>query len=301
MINKITLFFLLLGIIPNCYSQQINFIEYKKECNVAYISALDKKAYTSCLNQLKQIKIKYKLLCCEEYILMAYCLKKTNQLTKSAETLKTALSNYAFDLNCYNQIGPIQIDSITNGFTKKQLLIVDKGYENAIKLMPKIGDSIIHVFEKIDLLDQNVRTKIALNRKDSIILNSKIRQVDSINLITFKNLIYKYGYPGEKILPWNTGYPFLILTRSAKYDAFFKEMQPILLEEVKKGNMPPSHYVFWLDKHNEAIKATLEYGIIDISSQSNLDLTQKTEVKKKRLELGLINGFPIPSYELTVE
>jgi len=301
MFKKIILSIALLGILPNYFAQQINFIEYKKECDLAYKSALEKEEYKSSISQLKNIKTKYKILFCEEYILMAYCYKKINHLTKSAETLKTALSNYGFDLNCYNQVDQIQIDSITKGFSEKLLLIVDDGYENITKLKPKFSDSIIHIFEKIDLLDQKVHNVIAVNNIDSLILAKEIRQVDSLNLIMFKNIILKHGYPGEKILPWTTGYPFLILTRSAKYEYFYKEMQPILYNEVKNGRMPPSHYVFWLDKHNQSINKSLEYGIIDEQSQAKLNEEQKIEIKKKRIELGLIGNFPIPSFELTVE
>ena len=80
-------------------AQEVNFITYKKECDLAYRFALDSSKFSNSISVLKGIKKKYNFLCTEEYVLMAFCYKKTNELTKSAKCLRDAWSNYAFDLN----------------------------------------------------------------------------------------------------------------------------------------------------------------------------------------------------------
>jgi hypothetical protein len=207
-------------------------------------------------------------------------------------------STDAFDINSINQIEELDSETISKGFTKKQLSHVHQGYKNSQYLHTKLCDSITKTFQIMDKLDHHVREKLEHNPKDSLKIKKEIELVDSMHLNIFKNIIAEYGYPGEKLIPNNTGYAFLILTHSANYTSFFEKMNPVLYNEVLNGRMPPSHYVFWLDRYNEAHNLPLEYGILHTESQLNFNDEEKAKIQQKRLELGLIKHFPIPSLQI---
>lgn len=281
-------------------AQEVNYITYKKECDLAYRLALDSSNYSKGISVLKEIKRKYNFLCTEEYVLMAFCYKKVDENTKSAKSLRNAWSNYAFDLNCLQQIDELQPPNIMGGYNKRQNKIVEQGFKNSKKLKTKVTDSLFLVFDRIDSLDQVPRLKelIDTTAYAKQLHFNEIKKVDSLNLIEFKNIILKFGYPGERLLPFNSARAFLMLTHSSYNQDFYNEMKPIFLNEVLCGRMPPSHYVFWLDRHNYAFKLPLEYGILDLPSENKFNDSQKKEIYKKRLELGLVKPFPLPSRQL---
>lgn len=299
--NKfLTLFFIVYISNFKLCAQDINYIRYKQDCNKAYCFALDSLDYDGCIKTLYKVKGKYDFLFCEEYVLLSYCYKKINRNTKSAKFLRSAWGNYAFDLNCLMQIDEIQPFKIMEGFSKHQNKIVSKGFIEAKKLRTNVSDSLLKVFARIDSLDQLVRTEILPDSNANTIKlqMEKLRYVDSLNLIEFKNIIYKFGYPGEKLLSGNSESSSLILIHSSYNKTFYNEMKPVFLEEVRKGRMSPSHYVLWLDRHNLAFNLPLEYGILDVISENNFTESQKAEIYKRRMELGLIKHFPLPSKQL---
>ena len=280
------------------FGQNFNYIDYKKECDVAYRLALDDEKYKETLQTLYIIHLKYKKLFRDEYILKAYCYKKLGDNEKSADAIYTAWSTYSFDINCINQIEELDCETISKGFTRKQMEHVNKGYRNSSNLTTTLCDSIIKTFQILEKLDHRCREKLELHPADSVKIKKEIRATDSINHVIFKKIIKDYGYPGEKLIPNNTGYAFLILTHSANYQSFYDEMQPVLYNEVKNGRMPPSHYVFWLDRYHEAHKIPLKYGILDVPSQQNLSVSEKKAIQQERLENGLIKHYPIPSIQI---
>ena len=83
-----TTFFLLNFFISFSISAQMNHIDYKVDCDLAYRYAIDNLDYTKSLNHLSKVNKKYGKLYCEEYILMAHCYKKLGKQTKSAKCLK---------------------------------------------------------------------------------------------------------------------------------------------------------------------------------------------------------------------
>lgn len=300
LMNKFCFSILLLLSINQMFAQNVNFIDYKKDCDLAYRLALDSNNYSKSIVLLENVKKKYNFLCTEEYVLKAFCYKMNGEITKSAKSLKDAWSNYAYDLNCLMQIDQLQPPIIMDGYTKRQNKIVEQGYKNSKKLKSEITDSLFLVFDRIDSLDQVPRLKelIDTSANGKKLYFNEIKRVDSLNLVEFKNIIYKYGYPGERLLPLNSARAFLLLTHSSYNQDFYNEMKSVFLNEVKCGRMPPSHYVFWIDRHNYAFKLPLEYGVLDLPSENKFNDSQKVDIYKKRLELGLIKHFPLPSKQL---
>ena len=281
-------------------SAQFNHIDYKKACSSAYSLAIDSLDYQACLTKLSKIEKQYDQLYCEEFILMAYCYKKKGEDTKSAKCLKKAWSTYAFDLECLSQIPQISLTYIHEGFSKKEQKLVQQGYHHFAKLKRSNTDSLKTVFEAMLERDQEPRMKFYTDSViDTIAVNKEIRQADSLNLMEFRNIIYKMGYPGEWILPGNVSRVFVLLVHSAYDQTFFDEMKPIFLKEVIEGRMPPSYYAVWLDKHAVFINSTMDYGMLKIPGRTNFTQDQITDIQTRRLNIGLIKNCPIPTKMLS--
>ena len=274
----------------------MNHIDYKVDCDLAYRYAIDNLDYTKSLNHLSKVNKKYGKLYCEEYILMAHCYKKLGKQTKSAKCLKKAWSTYGFDMVCLSQIPQISLVDINEGYSKKQQNLVQQGYDNFAKLKRNNTDSLMAVLQAMTDRDQVPRMKFY---SDSIIdTNAVYREivlVDSLNLIEFRNIIYKLGYPGEWILPGNVSSVFVLLVHSSYNQAFFDEMKPVFLKEVTEGRMPPSHYALWLDRHYSTVYLPQPYGMLAIPGKTNFSEGQKQEIIANRLKIGLIKNCLMPT------
>lgn len=291
--NALFLFGLLVGI--SSYGQ-FNHIQYKTDCDAAYRTAIDDSNYLKSLSTLSKVEKKYGKLYCEEYILMAYCYKKLGKETKSAKCLRSAWSNYGFDMACLTQIKQIDLGEINRGYTAKQQKLVQEGFKNFAKLKRSNTDSLMLVLQIMLEADQVPRMKFYSDAPiDTIAVNREMAQTDSINFIAFKNIIYKLGYPGEWILPGNSSQVFVLLVHSSYNQSFFDEMKDVLLQEVQEGRMPPSYYALWLDRHHSVTNLPQHYGMLAIKDNLNLSEKQKQDIQSARLKIGLIKNCPIPT------
>lgn len=283
-------------------SGQINHINYKVDCDPAYRFALDSSNYAKCCSQLAKVKKKYGKLYCEEYILMAHCYKQMGKNTKSAQSLKKAWSTYAFDLVCLDQMTQISLAKINEGFSKKQQKLVQQGYDNFAKLKRNNTDSLMAVLQIMTDRDQVPRMKFYTDSLiDTAAVNREIILTDSLNLVEFRNIIYKLGYPGEWILPGNVSSVFVLLVHSSYNQAFFDEMKPVFLQEVIAGRMPPSHYALWLDRHYSMVRLPQPYGMLNVPGKTDFSEEQRNEISMNRLKIGLIKNCPIPTQLLMFE
>lgn len=279
-------------------SAQFNHIAYKADCDLAYRLAIDSLQYPASLKHLSKTRKKYGKLYCEEYILMAHCYKKMGKETKSAKCLRTAWSNYAYDLVCLGEIPQISLMEINAGYSKKQQAIVQQGYDNFPKLNRSNTDSLKRVLEVMMERDQAPRIRFSDSLADTSQLYKEIVQTDSLNLIEFRGIIYQMGYPGEWILPGNVSRVFVLLVHSSYNQAFFDEMKPVFLKEVIAGRMPPSHYALWLDRHYSMTREPQPYGMLAIPGKTDFTPEQIREIIAKRLEIGLVKNCSIPTYLL---
>jgi hypothetical protein len=279
-----------------CSYGQFNHIQYKTDCDMAYRFAIDDSNYSKSLGQLAKAEKKYGKLYCEEYILMAHCYKKQGKETKSARSLKKAWSNYGFDMACLGQVKQIDLGEINKGYTAKQQKIVQQGFDNFAKLKRSNTDSLMLVLQAMLEADQVPRMKFYSDSPiDTVAVNREMALTDSINLIAFKNIIYKLGYPGEWILPGNSSQAFVLLVHSSYNQAFFDEMKPVFLKEVIAGRMPPSYYALWLDRHNSVVELPQSYGMLAVPANKDLSEKQKQEIAAERLKIGLIKNCPVPT------
>ncbi len=279
-----------------CAYGQFNHIQYKIDCDVAYRLAIDSLNYSKSLHQLSKVNKQYGKLYCEEYILMAHCYKKKGKETKSAKCLKKAWSNYGFDMACLDQTPQISLANINKGYSKKQQKLVQQGYDNFAKLKRGNSDSLMAVLQTMLELDQVPRMKFYTDSIiDTLALNREMVLVDSNNLIGFRNIIYKLGYPGEWILPGTSSQAFVLLVHSSYNQAFFDEMKPVFLKEVIAGRMAPSYYALWLDRHYSTRNLPQPYGMLAIGRASDFSEEEKQKIIENRLKLGLIKNCMIPT------
>lgn len=270
-------------------------IVYKQDCNSSYIKSIEYKEYKESIKQLKIVQEKYGLLYGEEYILLAYNYAKLGKKKKAAKSLKEAWSNLFFDMNIVFESTELDPPAIMKGFKKSHMKIVEEGFENFGKLKTPFSDSLSKVLLKIDSIDQSIRKPPFYG---SAGYEEIFIKTDSINLRNFQKLIRTVGFPGERIISNGDTFSSTLLLHSSYYTWFYEEMKEELLEQVRIGNMAPSRYLRWLDRHDYEFYKTIEFGILDIPEKGAYSENEIKEIKAKRLAYGLINHYPIPSKTL---
>lgn len=270
-------------------------IVYKQDCNSSYIKSIEYKEYKESIKQLKIVQEKYGLLYGEEYILLAYNYAKLGKKKKAAKSLKEAWSSLFFDMNIVFESTELDPPAIMKGFNKSHMKIVEEGFENFSKLKTPFSDSLSKVLLKMDSIDQSIRKPPFYG---SAGYEETFIKTDSINLRDFQQIIRTVGYPGERIMPNGDTFSSVLLLHSSYYTWFYEEMKEELLEQVRIGNMAPSRYLRWLDRHDYEFYKTIEFGTLDIPEKKTYSESEKQLIKAKRLEYGLIDHYPIPSKSL---
>lgn len=291
---KQTLLSLFILTIFSC-TAQFNHIHYKNECNAAYRLSLDSSQYEASNQLLGELKLKYKKMYGEEYALMAYNYSQLGNTSSSAQALKETWSNNIVEMDYLGKIAKLDPKSIMKNYTETDKKLVEEGFENFAKLKGPKFDSLLHVLQIMDSLDQLPRMKVLLTKQDSITNNQLLISTDSLNMIRFKDIVLKIGYPGEWILPGNSLRSFSILIHLADYTSFFYEMNDIFHEEVIKGRMPATYYAAWIDRHNLSLNEPTEYGMLNNKDYAKVSAVERRRIQRKRLELGIVSSFPIPA------
>lgn len=275
-------------------SAQFNHINYKKDCDLAYRLSIDSAKYEASNLLLDKVKSKYKKLYGEEYALMAYNFNQLGNTSNSAQALKDTWSNPFFEWEYTFRINALAPASIMKNYTDTDKKLVEEGFENFAKLKGPKFDSLMKVFQVMESFVQMPLMKPLLTKQDSITKAAEIHLADSINLIQFKNIILKMGYPGEWILPGNSTKSLPFLINSANNNEFFIEMKEVLYQEVIKGHMPATFYAAWIDLHSVSLKQPTEYGMLNNRDYSKVSSVERRRIQRKRLELGIVSSFPIP-------
>lgn len=267
-----------------------NYIKYKKSCNRAYISIIKDSSYHKGIEQLLKVKKKYGFLTSEEYMLAAFAYKKIDSSLLCAKNVKLAWSNHAFDWNYLSEYTELSPSDISKNFNSSEKQLVSEGFENFSKLEKSpFADSILKIINSMDSIDQVARRN---DKKKSLNENLvEIKRVDSLNRSQFKEIVIKYGFPGEYFAPGHSSSIFPLLLHFADYPTYFKEMNSIFLEEVKKGRMSPTFYLYWLDRNlvtNENISKFCMF------LPPGIKIKSIRRINKRRLKFGVNYGFPIP-------
>lgn len=294
---KISLLFLFFSFFYSISQSQINYIKYKNKCEKAYDLAIDKKEFQKSINYLENLNRKYKLLG-EEFFLKAYCYKNLNNLDSCASSLKQAYGSLFLDINITFPTGIKEIDplKLTENFNENQLAVVQEGYQLFFSRLNQTADSLLVLFEGMLERDQNSRDILIAaekNYNDSTsqvnLAKLEMRKVDLENQRILKELILKYGYPGYWLCPQGQGYLSLLLLHST-YEEFYKEMKPILLEELKKGHIGASDFANWEERYFNHYHEKSLYSLEGQFKPSTIP--SKRKALKMRKKIGLSKHYP---------
>lgn len=287
---RILIFFIIVIFVRlHGFTQNFNAIEYKNDANNAYELAIGDSSYREAIKYLNGLKKKYGFLYGEEYALKSYCFKMLSKSKKSAQNVGLLWSNLVLDWSYLFDIKEITPPNLIAGFSDKEMKIVNKSYER-FKKLPKHekADSIWVEIEKLLERDQEYRMKEPFE-------SEKVRIADSLNYLDFKNIVLKYGYPGESFsFGGKCTRATILIVHFSDYPLFFNEFDPILLNEVKAGRMPPSDYLKWLDRH---IYREQNKSLYAFFYPPKTEKPSDEEIKLNRLKFGVVTSYPIPSKE----
>lgn len=281
-------------------SQIVDHIEYKKELNDTYITVFDSSNYKSAIEKISYFEKKYKNLYTEEYILKAFCYHKLGNDYKASKAIKKAWSNRLCDPSTLKQINDFGWVKMVDGFNKRQTKRMHKGFENNKKLNSPFLDTLTLLTDSILHYDYMYRSMLEDVRSDSIEtrkLYNKIQFQDSLNILKFKDLYQKFGFPGENITCFFSEKLYVFLLHSADYDWFVEEFSNNFYKDVVNGNMPATLYLIWLDRNKNTKNETVQFYMYGFYKKFEATEEQIKEIKNQRLKFGVVNSFRIP-YEL---
>lgn len=181
----------------------------------------------------------------ELYCELAIKNSKTEKLNEYVEIL---VSDYGYDLANNKDSLWILIKKASkfsdDDLTKKYNIFLSEINQN-------LRDSIVQIFKE----DQDVR-----KTRNS----AKIDSLDRINEFKTIAIIKKYGYPSIKLIGGHPKDELLspatmsVLLKHISYENV-KQIQPLLLEEIKNGKCPPFVYANMLDVRKIVAKEETEF------------------------------------------
>ncbi|WNM19963.1 hypothetical protein [Flavobacterium capsici] len=199
---------------------------------------------------------------------------RNNSTKKLNKFIPILVSDYGYDLGNYQDSLWVQIKKKTK-YKNVDLKIKYTKFLNGINL--KLRDSIIKIFEE----DQKIR-----KTRNTV----KIDSVDKINELKVLKIIKEVGYPSMKLIGGHgkdeklSPIVFSVLLKHMSYDNIL-QIEPILLNEVKKGKCPPFVYAEMLDARKVMAKENTRFEYF--GTYKNIKPTDTAKTNKARLDIGL--------------
>lgn len=199
------------------------------------------------------------------------------------------------------------------------VLIVSITNSYAQKMDRKTRDSLFTVLEQMGMDDQRYRWQLMLAEDDPIRLDSlkklpdeikwnriiRVREglivldkqkndsiealqvhLDSINLMKFKEIIEKFGYPSKERIGSNTSsYMSLHFTGEKE----FKELFPVFQIELRRKNIPSVEFAAWYDRCQKEMGKKQLYGEWDKNFPCVEDL-DVTNIERIKIGLGKLKN-----------
>lgn len=262
-------------------NKEVNYIPYFIEIQKAKI-LYDNKKFQVCYNKLDSLftlfEPKESLFIYESsmYCLLSDTLKKYDKV-KINKLVNILVKNYGKEIYNFDRYGEQWKRIIANsGLSEEELKIMNKEFQRNINL--GIRDTIGILAAR----DKAIR--------DKYIEGSKLDSIDNLNEPILLKIIKKYGYPKEILVgskdfknpAGDIKISILLKHLSPKVK---KEIQPLLLEELKKGNCHPQIYAGMLD-HMTIIQKDYTYPYY--GTYKNVSIKDIVEINKNRLSIGLL-------------
>lgn len=261
--------------------EEVNYIPYFIEVQKAKI-LYDKQKFQVCYNKLDSLftlfEPKESLFIYESsmYCLLSDTLKKYDKV-KINKLVNILVKNYGKEIYDFERYGEQWKRIVANsGLSVEELKILNKEFQRNVNL--GVRDTIGIMAAR----DKAIRDKF----KDG----GKFDSIDNLNEPILISIIKKYGYPkenlvGPKVFKNPAGdIKISILLKHLKPEVK-KELQPILLDEVKKGNCHPQIYAGMLD-HMAILQK--DYTFPYYGTYDNVALKDTAEINKNRRTIGLL-------------
>lgn len=272
-----------------------NYIVYKQDCNNAYTTIIDLGKYKQGVKMIDKLHKKYGELCGEEFILKAFCYHKLGKNRKASIAIRDAWASRIYDQGYLTQIDGFTWHDIYEPFNERQKGRIQEGYRLNGEKMSKDYDSLLFLIEKLNNSDQEFRSQ--LSPSDTINLEQRLIERDSLDIIEFIRIYDKYGFPGEKVANLFSMMYFAFFLHTADYDWFYDMMKDRFLNDVKQGNMSGSLYLNWLDRHNVSKGEKSKFAMYGNPKHFQATPEEIVTIKQARLSFGVVNSFRVP-YDL---
>lgn len=289
---------ILVSILAVCqlFAQNYDHVIYKQEFDPVYSTVFDSLQYKKALKQWDQLNNKYKDLHSEEHLLRAFCYNQLGRKNKAARCVREAWSHQLCDPGYLEQINDFKWLNMVQSFNKKQMKKVEEGYAINSSLNNKDYDSLSYLIEKLSTSDQTYRSSLTeeerIKNKDSLIALA-VKQ-DSLDMLEFLRIYDKWGFPGEKVSVIFSQRLLVFMLHFADYEWFYTKMYPLFEEDVRRGRMPASLFLMWIDRHSHSINLPAEYAMYQNPKHFKATPQELEIIKTKRFEKGVSKLFRIP-------
>lgn len=285
-------------VICELFAQDYDHVIYKQDFERVYELAIDSFQYKKAIKKWDELNLKYQdSLHTEEHMLRAFCYYQLGKKDKAAKCVREAWHHQICDPAYLSQINGFKWLPMVSSFNKKQMKKVEQGYQFGSTLVSKDYDSLAYLVEKISTSDQIYRTgslteEERLKYKDSLIALAVRR--DSLDMLEFLRIYDKYGFPGERVSTIFSMRLLVFMLHFADYDWFYTKMYPLFEEDVRRGRMPASLFLMWIDRHSHSNDRPAEYAMYQNPKHFKATPEELETIKVKRFEKGVSKLCRIP-------
>jgi hypothetical protein len=274
-----------------CFSQGLKLQPYPKYYHLireAKIASKDGNSREALLKFAKAVKtVKY--VHTHNWVWAAKEAKRAGECKLALKYLKLAFSQ-GYDEETYLSVGKPYFNEIPS---IKALLDAfrecpefNNSYESKLLALKKSYD---------DKFDNNLKQYLdSLYKEDQRVRGSNISQaerifVDSSNVYALKQVINKYGYPGEKLVGAETAAKIFFVLLHYDQDVDNALMKSVLLSALHEGDLNPQGYAWIVDRrlYWGPNKRDPYYFQIPTKKISILSDSEREEIDKRRYLIGL--------------
>lgn len=284
-------------LIVQSFAQNYDHVIYKQDFEPVYELVIDSLQYKKAIKCWDKLNLKYRdSVHTEEYMLRAFCYYQLGKKDKAAQCVKEAWSHQICDPAYLSQINGFKWSPMVSSFNAKQMKKVEQGYENNLKLRSKDYDSLNYLINKLTNSDQKFRSFLSPSERDSLGNNLSVNAMnqDSLDMLEFERIYTKYGFPGERISCLFSQRFTVFMLHTADYDWFYTKMNLLFEEDVKRGRMPASLLLMWIDRHSRSNELPAEYAMYQNPNDFHPTAEELEIIKRKRFEKGVSKLCRIP-------
>ncbi len=163
-----------------------------------------------------------------------------------------------------------------------KLIERDASFEKATQ--PKVRDEI----QAMVKIDQELRQQAIKNTSHDLVLQSKLEAVDKKNTKRMKEIVAKYGWPGQTLVGRKAAQGAWLLVQHADRDVAFQKQMLVLIEAAaKKKDVAPANVAYLADRIATAEKRKQVYGTQFGPDLVPMPIEDEAQVDERRQSLGL--------------